>query len=154
MLEKRNILEGIFEYKLDSKCRVAVPSEWRNSLKHTKLRFLQSSSYGLPVLCVLSDEEHSKMLEEIDSRNAWSPMKKKRARAKLFSSCLKADISSQGKILIPKAWCEKFDIFSGEKVFLLGRGGYFEVVGSENYRELEKRETDYLAELNEELEFF
>lgn len=147
-------LEGECTHKLDPKCRVSVPSEWRDSLRVGKLRLLQSTSYELPVLRVITQEEYTDMITTVDGMDHWTPAQKKRMKNKLHSRCQATAMSEQGKLSIPKAWCEKPEIEAGGQVKLVGRGTFIEIINLENYTEMLKREDSQTDELNKEVEFF
>jgi len=154
MNQSEHALQGAFEHKLDPKCRVSVPADWRHVARDCQLRLLQSSSYGLPALRVLTEEEYDFMLVTVDAMEEWTPAQKKKMKGKLHSRCQKGSMSEQGKLLIPKAWCEGPGIEPGQPVQLVGRGTYFEILNLENYQEMKVREDAETDELNEDVEFF
>lgn len=154
MTHSEHALQGAFEHKLDPKCRVSVPADWRNVAGCGQLRLLQSSSYDLPTLRVLTEEEYDDMLATVDGMEEWTPAQKKKMKGKLHSRCQKASMSDQGKLLIPKAWCERPGIESGKVVKLVGRGTYFEMFSMENYAAMKVREDEETDRLNEEVDFF
>ena len=154
MNQSEHALQGAFEHKLDPKCRVSVPSDWRHVAGNGQLRLLQSSSYGLPTLRVLTEEEYDDMLLTVDGMEEWSPAQKKKMKGKLHSRCQKGSMSEQGKLLIPKAWCERPGIESGEAIKLVGRGTYFEILSLENYQIMKASEDEETDKLNEEVDFF
>ena len=154
MNQSEHALQGDFEHKLDPKCRVSVPSDWRNVAGDGQLRLLQSSSYDLPALRVLTEEEYDDMLKTVDLMEGWTPAQKKKMKGKLHSRCQKSTMSEQGKLLIPKAWCERPGIESGAVVKLVGRGTYFEILNLENYQIMKGREDEETNKLNEEVDFF
>ena len=147
-------LEGECTHKLDPKCRVSVPSEWRDSLRNGKLRLLQSSSYDLPVLRVITEQEYREMIATVDGMDHWTPAQKKRMKNKLHSRCQATSMSEQGKLSIPKAWCEKPNIEPGGQVQLVGRGTFIEIFNVRNYAEMLQREDAETDELNKEVDFF
>ncbi len=154
MNQSEHALQGVFEYKLDPKCRVSVPSDWRQVAGGCQLRILQSSSYDLPTLRILTDEEYEDMLATVDGMEEWTPAQKKKMKGKLHSRCQKGSMSDQGKLLIPKAWCERPGIDSGEAVKLVGRGTYFEIFSLENHAAMKLKEDEETDKLNEQVDFF
>ena len=154
MTALEHALEGVYEHKLDPKSRVSVPSDWRVSAGSGELRLLQSSSYGLAVLRVLTQEEYANMLLEVESRVEWTPAQKKQMKGKLHSRCLRTSLNPQGKLLIPKAWCDSPALEQESAVVLVGRGTYFEVFNPERYQEMCSREDAETEALNAELDFF
>lgn len=141
-------LEGVYEYKLDPKCRVSVPSDWRVSAGAGVLRLLKVNSYGKPVLKVITEDEFTNLLKLIDEQAEWSAAQKQVMRGKLFSDCQKTKLNEQGKLLVPKALCVHPDLEPDGQVTLVGRGTYFEIVKPENYEEMRQREEAEVAELN------
>ena len=73
---------------------------------------------------------------------------------RLYRQILKTSLNPQGKLLIPKAWCEIPGLNSEESVMLVGRGSYFEIFNPKNYEEMLVREEAETADLDEELGFF
>ena len=139
---------------MDTKCRVSVPADWRVTTGNGYLRLLQSSNYDLKVLRVLPEDEYLKMLQEVEKRDDWSFNKKKKMLGRLYRQILKTSLNPQGKLLIPKAWCEIPGLNSEESVMLVGRGSYFEIFNPKNYEEMLVREEAETADLDEELGFF
>lgn len=154
MNQSEHALQGAFEHKLDPKNRVSVPADWRHVAGSGQLRLLQSHSYELPALRVLTEEEYDDMLNTVDGMENWSPAQKKKVKGKLHAECQKGTMNDQGKLLIPKAWCERPGIESGKPVQLVGRGTYFEILSLDNYKLMREREDKELEELNKEVDFF
>ncbi len=154
MISPEHALEGVYAHKMDTKCRVSVPADWRVTTGNGYLRLLQSSSYDLKVLRVLPEDEYLKMLQEVEKRDDWSFNKKQRILGRLYRQILKTTLNPQGKLLIPKAWCEIPELHTEESVMLVGRGSYFEIFNPKNYEEMLVREEAETADLDEELGFF
>ncbi|MBK1789798.1 hypothetical protein JIN82_01380 [Persicirhabdus sediminis] len=146
-------LEGVFDHKLDPKCRVSVPADWRMATSGT-LRLLHSSCLEIPTIKVLTETEFEGMVQAIDELEGWSTAQKRQYRGKLFASCLKVSVGTQGKMLIPKACCERFEIEPGGEVVLVGRGAYFEIYQPSKYEEVLQKEDKALEGINDELGFF
>lgn len=154
MSKNEHALQGDYEHKLDPKNRVSVPADWRPLAGGGTLRLLQSSKYKVQTLRVLTESEYDDMLETVDGMENWTPAEKKNMKGKLHSRCQKASMSDQGKLLIPKAWCERPGLESGGMVKLVGRGTYFEILSLENYKIMTGKEDAETARLNEEVDFF
>ena len=147
-------LEGFYEHKLDPKCRVSIPSDWRDSAGGGVLRLLRANTYSLPTLKVLTEAEFAETIETIESRDDWSRAQKKAMAGKLYSDCLRTKLNPQGKLLIPKALCSQQDIEPSGQVVLIGRGAYFEIMGPEHYEEMRIREEAEIAQLNADMDLF
>lgn len=154
MSQNVHALEGDYEHKLDPKNRVSVPAEWRLLTGGGVLRLLQSSKYNVHTLRVLTECEYDEMLQTVDGMENWTPAEKKKMKGKLHSRCQKVTMSDQGKLLIPKAWCERPGFEPEGLIKLVGRGTYFEIFSPENYKIMTEREDLETARLNEEVDFF
>jgi len=154
MNQNEHALQGAYEHKLDPKNRVSVPADWRQLTGDVTLILLQSSKYKVQTLRVLTEFEYGDMLRTVDGMEHWSPAEKKNMKGKLHSRCQKASMSDQGKLLIPKAWCERPGLESGGMVKLVGRGTYFEILSPVNHKIMKEREDAETAKLNEEVDFF
>jgi len=154
MISPEHALEGVYEHKMDTKCRVSVPADWRVTAGNGYLRLLQSSSYELKVLRVLTEDEYLNMLQEVENREDISYATKRKVLGRLHSQILKTTLSTQGKLLIPKAWCETPGLSPEESIVLVGRGAYFEILSPKNYEEMLVREEAETSALNDELGFF
>jgi len=154
MITPEHALEGVFEHKMDTKCRVSVPADWRVTAGNGYLRLLQSSSYDLKVLRVLTEDEYLNMLQEVENQEGISYATKRKVLGRLHSQILKTTLNPQGKLLIPKAWCATPGLSSEGHVMLVGRGSYFEILSPKNYEEMLVREEAETSALNEELGFF
>jgi MraZ protein len=154
MSKNEHALEGDYEHKLDPKNRVSVPAEWRSLTGDGALRLLQSSKYKVPTIRVLTENEYDEMLQTVDGMENWTPAEKKNMKGKLHSRCQKVALSDQGKLLIPKTWCETSGLEPGGVIKLVGRGTYFEIFSPINYKLMTEREDAETAKLNEEVDFF
>ncbi len=154
MNELEHALQGAPEHKLDPKCRVSVPSDWRMFLANGQIRLLQSSCYGVKTLRVLTESEYARMLQAVDDMEDLTHLQKNKLKGRLHSECQRATISDQGKLTIPKAWCETPGLEPGGLVKLVGRGTYFEIFNLENYDEMRKHEIAETEALDAKLGFF
>ena len=79
-----NSFEGVFDFKLDAKGRVSVPSEWRPGKGEAlPLRLLQWRTLEVPVLKALSGEAFSAMIESIDGSDLSAGIKSQRKGIRL-----------------------------------------------------------------------
>jgi len=141
-------LGGFFPYKMDAKCRVSVPSEWRMEIGNEALRFFQSSNEGVPTLRLLTEVEFRQILQDIEDRD-WTPAKRRKARGLVFERCVKASINDQGKLSVPKTLCERPGLVGGEVIYLIGRGDYIEILNEENYKKVKVSDEAFEEELDE-----
>ena len=74
-----NSLEGVFDFKLDAKFRVSVPSEWRPGRGEAlPLRLLKWQTYQVPVLKALTDEAFAAMIDSINGSDLPAGVKSQR----------------------------------------------------------------------------
>jgi len=142
-------LGGFFPYKMDAKCRVSIPSEWRTEMSNQVLRFIQSKNEGFPTLRLVTELEFRRMLQEIEDQESWTPAKRRKARGMVFERCVKANINDQGKLSIPKHLCERPGLVAGEVLSLVGRGDYIEILNEENYQKVKAVSESFEDELDE-----
>ena len=125
-------LVGAYPYKMDAKCRVSIPVDWRAQMGNGLLRLMVSSNENQPTLRVLTECEFKKMLDEIEDLD-WTPGKKRKARGIVFARIVKTHLNEQGKLSIPKQLCERPGLVAGEGLYLVGQGDYIEILNEENY---------------------
>jgi len=150
MTHPEHALQGVYEHKLDPKCRVSVPADWRHVTGSGQLWLLESSSYKIPTLRVLTEGELLNMLQEVENRDEWTPAQKKQMRGRLHAKCLKTSLNPQGKLLIPRA----SGVQPEGQAMLVGRGTYFEIFNLSNYDEMCRREEEETTSLNMDVDFF
>ena len=154
MSQNEHAMQGDYEHKLDPKSRVSVPADWRLMCGGGVLRLLQSSKFEVETLRLLTEAEYDDMLRTVDEMEEWTPAQKKMMKGKLHARCQKVSVSEQGKLLIPKAWCERPGLEAGEAMKMVGRGTYFEMYSLKNYKKMTEREDEETAKLNAEVDFF
>ncbi len=145
---------GYFPYKMDTKCRVSIPSDWRPEVVNTVLRLMVSSNEGFPTLRVLTETEFEKMQQEVNDSER-SPAQKRSIIGIIFERCTKAHVNEQGKLSIPKALLGHPGLEAGEGLVLVGRGDFIEILNEENHRKLRAaHEASIIADANDEFGFF
>ena len=128
-----NSFEGVFDFKLDAKFRVSVPSEWRPARGEAlPLRLLNWQTYQVPVLKALTDEAFVAMVASIDDSDLPAGVKGQR-KGLLYSRNTPVTINEQGKLLIPKKLAKEHGLDSGGAVHLYGRGTNFDIVSPRDY---------------------
>ena len=148
-----NSFEGVFDFKLDAKFRVSVPSEWRPGRGEAlPLRLLKWSIYKVPVLKALTDEAFAAMISSIDSSEEAAGVKSQR-KGLLYSRNTRVTINDQGKVLIPKRLAEEHGLAAGGAVHLFGRGTNFDIVSPRDHEAMQKAEASLLGDLYETVDF-
>lgn len=143
-------MEGYHPHKMDPKGRVAIPVEWRPG-QGTALRLISTDREGLPVIQVLTEAEYQKRLADVDAHPTATPAQKRALKGRLYTYNRKAEVSSQGKLLVPKDWSEAANLPTEDYVILAGKGSFFEIWNTENFAQVAQREVAGLATLREEL---
>jgi len=150
---KNYSLTGSFPYKMDAKCRVSIPGDWRNQIGNGELQLLQSSNEKLPTLRVLTQFEFEKMQSEVDESDL-TPAKKRAILGALFERCNKTYINEQGKLSIPKALLNHPGLEASGALQLCGRGDYIEILNEGNYKKLRAATEATIDEIDEDFGFF
>lgn len=118
---------GNATHKLDPKSRVAVPAEWRTA-PGSSLRMLAALSEGYPVLKCYTEAGFAEKIASIRreaKEQGVTPVKIDHYVGVITGQCFVGEISSQGKLLIPKAQRERLRL--EDLVSIVGRGAYFEL---------------------------
>lgn len=153
MSAKSYSLGGFYPYKMDAKCRVSIPSDWREEIAGGVLRLMVSHNENLPSLKVLTESEFERMQKEVNDSDL-TPAKKRVILGALFERSTKAHINDQGKLVIPKAQLDHPEITPGEPLVLCGRGDFIEILNEKNHKKLCEAREATLAELDEDFGFF
>ena len=148
-----NSFEGVFDFKLDAKFRVSVPSEWRPARGEAlPLRLLNWQTYQVSVLKALTDEAFVAMIASIDESDLPAGVKGQR-KGLLYSRNTPVTINEQGKLLIPKKLAKEHGLVSGGAVHLYGRGTNFDIVSPRDYSAMQTAEEALLGDLYESVDF-
>lgn len=153
MSTKSHSLGGNFPYKMDAKCRVSIPSEWRTEIANGVLRLMVSSNEGFPTLRVLTEAEFEKMQQEVNDSER-SPAQKRSILGMIFERCTKTHINEQGKLSVPKAQLEHPGLVPGEGLVLCGRGDFIEILNEDNHQKLRAAQDASIKDFNDEFGFF
>ncbi|MBR4108382.1 MAG: hypothetical protein IKK45_06845 [Akkermansia sp.] len=118
---------GNVTHKLDPKSRVAIPANWR-AAQGSILTLIDASSDGYPVLKCYTREAFAEKIatirQQAEARGA-EPGEIDRYLGIITGRSFDAEVSSQGKLLIPKAQRERIKL--AESATIVGRGNYFEI---------------------------
>ena len=147
-------LGGFFPYKMDAKCRVSIPSDWRTEIANGVLRLLVAHDEKIPTLKVLTESEFEKMQRDINDSESMTPAQKRTMLGALFERSTKTHINEQGKLSIPKAQLDHPGLTPGDGLVLCGRGNYFVIFNEENYSKLNAAREATLESLDADFQFF
>jgi DNA-binding transcriptional regulator/RsmH inhibitor MraZ len=140
--------ERFFDYKLDSKFRVSVPSEWRpGGGESLPLRLLKWQNYGVPVLKAVTDEAFEAMIRSIEEDEGLNAGQKGQKTGLLYTLNTPVTINEQGRMLIPKKLAEEQGMEAGGMVHLFGRGTNFDIVSPRDYAAMSEAQEELVTEL-------
>jgi DNA-binding transcriptional regulator/RsmH inhibitor MraZ len=150
----RHSFEGVNDFKLDAKGRVAVPSEWRPKKgKEIRLRLLKWKTHGVPVLKALTDAAFEAMICSIDEDQTLVAGQKGAKKGLVYSRNTPVSINEQGKLLIPRKLVEEQGLEPGGVVHLFGRGTNFDIVSPRDHEAMQAAEEALMADLYDSVDF-
>ncbi len=118
---------GNVTHKLDPKSRVAVPAGWR-AAHEGALLLIDAKRKGYPVVKCYTRASFAEMVDSVRNRAETlgaQPGEIDQYVGDIIGSSFEAEVSTQGKLLIPKQQRENLHL--AETATLVGRGSYFEV---------------------------
>lgn len=124
MLLSAPVHESHYDYKMDPKNRVSIPVEWRPATEETPVRLQLSKEHDLPVIKVFREDVFADKFVQVESSDL-SPAKKQQIVGHLRMMSKQATINAQGKLTVPKDWCERTGLQADGPVILAGRGPYY-----------------------------
>ncbi len=135
MISERPVVlfSGKFEHKLDPKSRVSVLSDWRDRCDG-KFQLIDAQKKGYPVIKCYTQETFAEMIAYIRRKSEEMQATPKDIDdyvGDIIGRSYEAEVSTQGKLLIPKVQRERLRL--SEMVVLVGRGEYFEFWNPEDY---------------------
>ncbi|GAA5484537.1 hypothetical protein [Haloferula sargassicola] len=131
-------LENHFVHKMDSKNRVSVPGEFRLAEEGTPIRIMRSSEHGEPAIKVFTEEHYQAKFAEIEQAENLLPAKKKQLVSALRMFSKQVTISPQGKLTLPKDWCDKVGLRAEQPAVLGGCGDYFIICSQDAMERMEE----------------
>lgn len=132
---------GSESYALDDKGRVTVPFDWRQREGGGDVFYLVPDTKG-ECLRAMGEERYAKFGEEARNHPEMNAEKHRMFMRNFYSQCAKTTTDKQGRITIPKDYCERFKLHG--KVRLNGTGDLFEIWNLEAQTAQQKREApDY-----------
>lgn len=131
-------LETHVVHKMDSKNRVSVPSEFRLVEEGTPIRIMRSTEHDEPVIKAFTEETYRAKFKEIEEATHLTPARKKQIASALRMFSKQVTISPQGKITLPKDWCERVGLRAEEHVVLGGCGDYFIICSQDSLARMEE----------------
>lgn len=115
---------GHENYTLDEKGRVTVPFDWRRSDGEADVFYLVPDSKGESLLA-MRHERYLQFGVTVRGLPGMDEQKHRMFMRNFYSQCAKTTTDKQGRITIPKTYCERFEL-KGE-ITLNGTGDLFEI---------------------------
>lgn len=132
-----NVSTGMFtgnvSHKLDPKSRVAVPANWR-AVQDAVLTLIDAESDGYPVVKCYTKQAFDDKLDAIRMQAqalGKQPGEIDRYIGIIAGRSFQAEVSSQGKLLIPKQQRERLKL--AENAVIVGRSDYFEIWNPDDF---------------------
>lgn len=125
--ESTVMFTGNVTHKLDPKSRLAIPAGWR-AAQDVELSLIDAMSDGYPILKCYTREAFAEKMMSIRTQSearGIDPGDIDRYIGIITGRSIQAEVSSQGKLLIPKAQRERIKLT--ETATIVGRGSYFEI---------------------------
>ncbi len=140
---------GNVTHKLDPKSRVAVPAGWR-AAHAGSLLLIDAKKKGYPIVKCYTQSSFAAMVAGI--RKGAEAMGARPAEidqyvGDIIGSSFEAEVSSQGKLLIPKQ--QRDNLRLSDTATLVGRGEYFEVWLPEDFAATNTPEAIGLSKLDQ-----
>lgn len=127
------LFTGNVTHKLDPKSRVAIPANWRAAQRES-LVLIEACNESYHVLKCYTRQTFAAMVKSIRERaeaDGLMPGVVDQYVGKITGCCFEAEVSSQGKLLIPKPQREKLKLT--DTATIVGRGSYFEIWAPADY---------------------
>lgn len=124
---------GNVTHKLDPKSRVAVPASWR-AAQGEILVLIEAHSEGHRVLKCYTQESFAEKIGAIREHareQQIPPGEVDQYVGKITGCSFEAEVSAQGKLLIPKPQRERLKL--AETATIVGRGTFFEIWNPADY---------------------
>ena len=127
------LFTGNVTHKLDPKSRVAIPANWK-AAQRDALILIEACSENYRVLKCYTRQSFAEMVKAIRAHAEAEGLKPgvvDQYVGKITGCCFETEVSSQGKLLIPKPQRERLKL--ADTATLVGRGSYFEIWAPADY---------------------
>lgn len=132
--ESTVLFTGNVTHKLDPKSRVAIPAGWRAAQGQTLVMIASSSEEKYRIMKCFTRETFADKIahirEQAQARGA-SPGDIDIYVGRITGCSFEAEVSSQGKLLIPKAQRDRIGL--KDWATIVGRGAHFEIWAPEDF---------------------
>lgn len=113
---------GSYDYNLDTKGRLVIPSKFRGEIGNDLNVYLTRGFDGC--LSIYKEEDFEKVVLKYQAKS-YEKSEVRKALRSFLDSVVQLSLDNQGRILIPSKVLEKFNI--GNKVHILGAIYHFEI---------------------------
>ena len=127
------LFTGNVTHKLDPKSRIAIPANWR-AAQRDSLILIEACSENYRVLKCYTRQTFAEMVKSIRDHATAAGMPPgvvDQYVGKITGCCFEAEVSSQGKLLIPKPQRERLKL--ADTATIVGRGSLFEIWAPADY---------------------
>lgn len=127
------LFRGNVTHKLDAKSRVAIPASWR-AAQGEILVLIEAHTENCRVLKCYTQESFAEKIDAIREHakeQMISPGEVDQYVGKITGCSFEAEVSTQGKLLIPKPQRESMKL--GDTASIVGRGTFFEIWNPADY---------------------
>lgn len=127
------LFTGNVTHKLDPKSRVAIPASWK-AAQRDALILIEASSESHRVLKCYTRQSFAEMVKNIRAyaeSEGIAPGVVDQYVGKITGCCFETEVSTQGKLLIPKSQRERLKLT--DTATIVGRGSYFEIWAPADY---------------------
>lgn len=128
---------GSYDYTLDTKGRLVIPSKFRSILQDNANLYLTRGFDGC--ISIYKEEDFSKVIARYQSHSYEKAEVRKTLRS-FLDSVVPLQIDAQGRILLTSKILEKYKISS--KVHILGALDHFEIWDSECWKKQDEENDD------------
>lgn len=123
---------GSYDYIIDSKSRLVIPSKFRNEIGNEVSIYLTRGFDGC--ISCYKEDEFEKMILRYQSHSFEKEEVRKTLRS-FLDSVSQVSLDNQGRILIPSKMLEQFNI--NNKVHILGTIDHFEIWDYEKWSKMQ-----------------
>lgn len=136
---------GSYDYTLDSKSRLVIPSKFRNEIGNDTNLYLTRGFDGC--ISIYKENDFEKVISHYQTKS-FEVKEVRQTLRSFLDSTVQVTLDSQGRILIPIKVLERFGILSKE-IHILGVVDHFEIWDKEKWSK-EEGDIDSKFEINAE----
>jgi len=127
IIERKVLFSGNMTHRLDPKSRVSMPAAWRSKSSNT-LKLIEAQREGYQIIKCYTEDSFQSMVSEVRCKAeaaGHAHIEIEKYLGAIIGVSYDTELSSQGKLLIPKKQRDKMKLL--EQLTIVGRGDYFEL---------------------------